>query len=104
MDASTTAPLPMPLPKILIDRRKLRAARAALGWTQSQLSTVSGVSHGAIVQYETGQRTMTRSNLRALQAVLEKAGVRFLSAHTGVVGIEWLDDPSTPASDPKKFS
>jgi len=86
---------PAPLPKILIDPRKVRAARAVLGWTQAELSEKSGVSHGSIVHFETGQRTMMRQNLRALQRAFEAAGVKFASTYKGAASMEW-QEPKPP--------
>jgi len=80
---------PTPLPKILITPSKVRAARAALNWTQRELMEAAGVGHGSIVHYETGARSMQRASLRAIQKAFEDAGVKFTST-----GIEWFDGPT----------
>ena len=66
---------------IVISGRYIRAARALLGWAQSELSRKSRVALGTIRRMEgfdgaVGARTQT---LGKVVAVLEKAGVDFLN-------------------------
>lgn len=63
-----------------ITGRHIRAARALLGWAQSELSKKSKVALGTVRRMEgfdgaVGARTET---LGRVVAVLEKAGVEFL--------------------------
>jgi transcriptional regulator with XRE-family HTH domain len=72
-----------------VTARQIKAARALLGWTQSELSMAAGVSLPAIGKRETddgelGGREATRSKL---VAALRKAGVTFLDAGALGVGV-----------------
>jgi predicted transcriptional regulator len=65
---------------IVISGRQIRAARALLGWAQSELSRKSKVALGTVRRMEgfdgaVGARTDT---LARVVVVLEKAGVEFL--------------------------
>jgi predicted transcriptional regulator len=65
---------------ITISGRQIRAARALLGWAQSELSRKSKVALGTIRRMEdfdgpVGARTDT---LAKVVTILEKAGVEFL--------------------------
>ncbi len=65
---------------ITITGRHIRAARALLGWAQSELSRKSKVALGTVRRMEgfdgaVGARTET---LGRVVAVLERAGVEFL--------------------------
>lgn len=66
---------------ITITGRHIRAARALLGWTQTDVSKKAKVAIGTIRRMEgfdgpVGARTET---LGRIVAVLEKAGVEFLN-------------------------
>lgn len=63
----------------LIERSQLRAARAAVGWTQAELAAQSGVSLPTVKRLETCSgplSTRVETQLK-LQRALEAAGVEF---------------------------
>lgn len=70
-----------------------RAARGLLDWTQGKLAEVSGVSPGAIRNFESGLTTPIRANLDRLQATFEAAGVEFLDPNGGGPGVRIRDWP-----------
>lgn len=55
-----------------------RAARALIGWSQTDLANASRVSISTIRDYETEKRQPIANNLAAIRAALEQAGVQFL--------------------------
>jgi transcriptional regulator with XRE-family HTH domain len=57
---------------------QLRAARALLGWSQHDLSRVSGVGRRTIADLELGKRDPLTSTLNLLVGPLLLAGVRFV--------------------------
>lgn len=57
---------------------QIRAARALLGWKQTDLATASGVSEISIKNIERGVTDPRASTLRAIQSAFEEAGVIFL--------------------------
>lgn len=56
-----------------------RAARAWLGWSQSELAAKAGVSTSTIRNYEVGKRLPHGNNLRAIRIAFEQAGMWFAS-------------------------
>jgi transcriptional regulator with XRE-family HTH domain len=50
---------------------RIRAARAARGWTQDQLAAAVGVSRSAVAQWETGRAGQVTGNLTRIAAALE---------------------------------
>jgi predicted transcriptional regulator len=66
---------------IRITGRHIRAARALLGWAQSELSKRSRVARGTIRRMEgfDGPVSARTETLDRIVAVLEKAGVEFLN-------------------------
>jgi transcriptional regulator with XRE-family HTH domain len=66
----------------MITGAQIRAARALLGWTATDLAEKSGVSYASIQRAEAvnGVSTMRAKNLYALQRALEDGGVIFLGA------------------------
>ena len=62
-----------------ITRRQLVAARGLLGWSQSDLALLSGVSRKALTNFENGHTSQpTDETQRALIETFEKAGVEFI--------------------------
>lgn len=55
-----------------------RAARALIGWSQTDLANASRVSISTIRDYETEKRQPIANNLAAIRAALEAAGVQFV--------------------------
>jgi transcriptional regulator with XRE-family HTH domain len=62
----------------MITRGQIRAARGLLGWTQSQLANVAGLSEVAIKNLERGRTDPRASTLTAIQEAFDRAGVVFL--------------------------
>lgn len=69
--------------------RLCRAARALLGWQQSNLATESGVSKSTISAFEQREETsrLATMNNRALVSTFEKAGVEFIAENGGGAGV-----------------
>ena len=64
-----------------------RAARALLGWSQHDLKDAAGVAQKTIADFERSARTPYERTLRDLQKALEEAGVEFIPANGGGVGV-----------------
>ena len=60
-----------------ITGERLRAARALLGWRQSDLAGAAGLHERAVQQIEAGTRRGRPETHARLRAALEAAGVRF---------------------------
>ena len=63
---------------VMITAGQIRAARALIGWKQTDLAKASGVSEISIKNIERGATDPRSSTLGALQQAFEKAGVIFL--------------------------
>ena len=71
----------------LISCRQIRAARALIGWTQTDLGNAIGV-HERQIRFWEKRLPPNRAKLRALIEAFKAAGVEFTSAPTiGVRGI-----------------
>ena len=66
------------LPTVVIEPPQIRAARALLGWKQTDLAKASGISEMSVKNIERGATDPRVSTLKALQEALEAAGVIFL--------------------------
>lgn len=66
------------LDAVMISPAQIRAARALVGWKQTDLAKASGVSEMSIKNIERGATDPRASTLLALQTALEGAGVVFL--------------------------
>lgn len=62
----------------MITGAQIRAARALLGWKQTDLATASGISEISIKNIERGATDPRSSTLAAIQSAFDKAGVVFL--------------------------
>lgn len=62
----------------MITPAQIRAARALIGWKQTDLSAASGVSEISIKNIERGATDPRASTLQAIQTALEGSGVVFL--------------------------
>jgi predicted transcriptional regulator len=74
----------------MITRAQVRAARALMGWTQSDLGKASGVSEVAIKNLERGVTDPRVSTISNIQAAFDQAGVIFLDVgdiRDGGVGV-----------------
>lgn len=62
----------------MINAAQIRAARALIGWKQTDLAAAAGVSEMTVKNIEREVTDARGSTLTALQAALEGAGVAFL--------------------------
>ena len=71
-----------------ISAEQLRAARALLGWSQTQLAEKAGLSLPTVkrVEIERGPRVSDAARL-ALRVALESGGVEFISENGGGPGV-----------------
>jgi transcriptional regulator with XRE-family HTH domain len=65
-------------PAEMITPAQIRAARALIGWKQTDLADASGVSEISVKNIERGTTDARSSTLAAIQAAFLKAGVVFL--------------------------
>jgi transcriptional regulator with XRE-family HTH domain len=64
--------------KDVITAAQIRAARALIGWKQTDLAAAAGVSEIAIKNIERGSSDPRASTLAAIQGAFDRAGVVFL--------------------------
>lgn len=67
-----------PYPAAMITPAQIRAARALIGWKQSDLAAKSGVSEISIKNIERGATDARSSTLASIQSAFLEAGVVFL--------------------------
>jgi transcriptional regulator with XRE-family HTH domain len=72
-----------------VTTRQIKAARALLGWSQSDLADRSGVSEPTVARLESaegelGGREGTGDKIRS---AIEKAGVEFIDENGGGLGV-----------------
>jgi transcriptional regulator with XRE-family HTH domain len=65
-----------------------RAARGWLDWTQAELAKKSKVGLSTLMDFEKRYRATQPTKQRAIQAALEKCGIRFLDS--GTLGIAFV--------------
>lgn len=66
----------------MITPQQIRAARAAIGWTQDQLAEKAQLSSDGIRAIEAGRRDPRVSTITRIKAALEAGGARFTA--TGI--------------------
>lgn len=76
---------------IVLTPRLCKAARAMLGWLQTDLATQSGVGVATIRAYESGARDISKLMLVALERAFADAGVEFLPAGLQVHQVQELE-------------
>ena len=77
---------------MVINPEQCRAARALLDWSRTDLAEASGVGQSTISKFERRERTPHRSNVAALQASLEAAGVVFIEGGEAIgSGVQFRD-------------
>jgi transcriptional regulator with XRE-family HTH domain len=67
-----------------ITGQQVKAARALLAWTQSELGGQTGVSASTIGHFEAGRRRAAVLSVSVIQRTLEVAGVEFVDGEPGV--------------------
>jgi len=73
---------------LLIGIEQLRAARALLGWSQSELAEKAGLSLPTVKRVETKSGPRVSDSARyALQRALESGGVEFIDENGGGPGV-----------------
>jgi predicted transcriptional regulator len=65
-------------PAAMITPAQIRAARALLGWKQTDLSAAAGVSEISVKNIERGATDARGSTLGKLQTALEGAGIEII--------------------------
>ena len=78
---------------IRLTPRLCRAARALLGWRQSDLSEAAGVPEPTVNAFEAKPETgrMIAANARLLVEAFEKAGLEFIPENGGGDGIRFRE-------------
>ena len=75
---------------MVIDAMQIRAARALLEWSQSELVTRSGLSLTTIRRMEDSAIGPSRSaaaNVETVRRILEEAGIQFIPENGGGPGV-----------------
>lgn len=80
-----------------------RAARGLLDWSQSDLAKAAGVARQTVVDFERGERSPRKGNMKALQEALNTGGVGFFTSADGRPAVTlrpriWKLIPVDPAS------
>ena len=73
----------------MVSVRQIKAARALLGWSQSDLALESGVSAPTIARLESvdGQLGGREATVQRIRAALEKGGIQFIDENGGGPGV-----------------
>ena len=73
----------------MVTVRQIKAARALLGWSQSELAEQSGVSEPTIARLESadGQLGGREATGERIRATIEAAGVEFIDENGGGLGV-----------------
>jgi transcriptional regulator with XRE-family HTH domain len=74
----------------LVTNEQLRAARALLGWSQTELALKAGLSVPTIKRLEAGFGPHVSDEARTrVQKTIETAGVKFIAENGGGAGIRF---------------
>jgi transcriptional regulator with XRE-family HTH domain len=72
----------------MIEAAQVRAARALIGWSQTELADTAGLPLPIVERFETGAPDNLPANAVAkMRAALESAGVAFIPKNGGGVGV-----------------
>jgi transcriptional regulator with XRE-family HTH domain len=73
----------------VVSVRQIKAGRALLGWSQSNLALESGVSEPTIARLESvdGQLGGREATIQRIRAALEKGGIQFIDENGGGPGV-----------------
>ena len=69
--------MPDDITKTLLTPAQSRAARALLGWSQTELARRASVATSTVADFERGQRSPVTNNLEALKLAFEKEQITF---------------------------
>lgn len=72
-----------------VQAEQIRAARAMLGWSASQLSRSSGVSFSTVRRMEISTENIRSVSLSRVLSCLEAEGVRFSTSFDGTRSVAW---------------
>ena len=75
----------------MITSSQIRAARALLDWTRSELSEKSGVGISALMRFESADG-VPAGNIKTIDAVkkaLEEVGIEFIGTPDSQAGVRW---------------
>ncbi|MGJ3264549.1 MAG: helix-turn-helix domain-containing protein [Salinarimonas sp.] len=77
----------------------MRAARGLLGWTQQDLADKSDVSIATVKRLEAEPGALGGLNVTAtaIRRAFEDAGVAFIEANGGGVGVRFREPPPSPS-------
>ena len=77
------------MPRRMLTAEHVRAARALLGWGQRELAQAAGLSVPTIKRVEASQDVIQANyaTVLAIQTALESAGIEFVHATDGRVGV-----------------
>lgn len=88
----------------MLDPLQVRAARAALEWSQAKLAAESSVSLPTIQRFEGGSaKTVRNTTLDKIKTTLEEAGVIFITRTVGFdhrIGIALEETPKATKQSP----
>jgi len=76
----------------MISSKQIRAARVFLEWSQKELATAAKLSLPTIQRMETlGPERSSAGNVEKLQRAMEAAGIEFIDANGGGVGVRFRE-------------
>jgi len=75
----------------LITSAQIRAARALLGWSRSDLAENSGIGFSSMLRLESadGVPGAQFKTLEAIKNTFEKAGIEFIGTPESGAGVRW---------------
>ncbi|WP_246806536.1 transcriptional regulator [Rhizobium lusitanum] len=78
---------------IAITGAQIRAARALIRWAATDLANATGLGLSTIrrAEAEDGVPSITNANLNAVRLALEAAGIEFIPANGGGVGVRFKE-------------
>ena len=79
----------------VVSVRQIKAGRALLGWSQSDLASASGVSEPTIARLESvdGELGGREATVQKIRAALEKGGIQFIEENGGGPGVRLRRPP-----------
>ena len=79
----------------MVSVRQIKAGRALLGWSQSDLASASEVSEPTIARLESvdGELGGREATVQKIRAALEKGGIQFIEENGGGPGVRLRKPP-----------
>jgi predicted transcriptional regulator len=79
----------------VVSVRQIKAGRALLGWSQSDLASASEVSEPTIARLESvdGKLGGREATVQKIRAALEKGGIQFIEENGGGPGVRLRKPP-----------